>query len=332
MKYFYSYYPLESIESDDVFFNLLCIKLSSTILKKNNKTIGIYSTKKFIDLLKSYKIELDFYIDIEDELKDVVSHKLFAMSKIYSNMIQTEPFMQIDCDMILFDNFDFDKFEKSSIFFYFTEKVDYKTPYKEFIAWKKLYMDFYYKINDIHPYITNEQFMNPLVAYNCAIVGGTDWRVFQKSYKAIFEFIVKNKKYIESTSEYPMPELEQQLIVGFLSKYGYNIDATNFVELYPTLNVESLDRKYLKLMYNKNQSINLYWDDENESYLSMKVLELKKEKFGGNLHITGIKSVLGIRNLIYEMLKIYDIEYVNWLEANYGIQFQFQKDLYKKII
>ena len=87
MKYFYSYYPTKNASDEELLFNLLSIKLSSTLLHKKNKKIGIYCDKKTIDFLKEYEIELDFYENIENEIKNISSEKLFAFCKLYSNII-----------------------------------------------------------------------------------------------------------------------------------------------------------------------------------------------------------------------------------------------------
>jgi len=337
MKYFYSYYPLKGIDSEEVFFDLICIKLSSTILKKAGKTVGIYSTKSFIDLLKKYKVELDFYENIESEIENIVSHKMFAISKVYSNMIQKEPFIQLDCDTILFDNFNFNKFEKSDVLFHMPEGIAYTSPYHSYKWWRELYMDFYYDINKRFPYMTNEEYMTPLIAYNCAVVGGTNWKVISDSYLSIFNFIKNNVQYLENTNYYPMPELEQQLIVGFLSKGGYNThihdDTCNrvaFISDEQDFTVTQ-DETDIIIKYNNNL-LKIKWNGELTDFKHKDLLELVYEKFGGLIHLTGAKTILGIRNLIYEILQSHNPDYVNWLEDNFGIQFKFQKKLYRTII
>lgn len=337
MKYFYSYYPLRDIKGEDVFFDLICIKLSSTILRNLGKNVGIYSTPPFIQLLKKYQIELDFYVDIEDKIKDLTTDTLFAVSKVYSNSIQTEPFIQLDCDLILFDNFDFDKFEKTNILFHHIEGLDYTASYDVYMWWRELYFDAYYDILKKYPEIANEKYMTPLIAYNCAIVGGNDWKSLSDGYTEIFNFIRNNKEYVENINYYPMPELEQQLIVGILSKFGNNTyiddtksnkivflsDKQDFVLIFKDTNII--------LEYN-NKSISMKWDGKFKDFKNKQLLNLVYETFGGHIHLTAAKATIGVKNLIYEILKIYDKDYVNWLEDVYGIQFEFQKKLYSSII
>jgi hypothetical protein len=334
MKYFYSHYPLDSLESGQTFFLIICIKLSSTIIrKKAGRKIGIYTTSKFIELLKKYDVELDFYIDIESEVKDISNKKLFASCKIYSNLIQTEPFIQIDTDMILFENFDFEKYEKSPALFYFSESVGFLSNYIQYYSFKELYIDFYYKISTHFPAITNKEYMNPLIAYNCAMVGGTDWKVLSDSYKSIFDFIINNKNFIESNSDHPMPEIEQQLIVGFLNKSGYTYDKIDFVNSNCIFYLEFIKNQYCKVNYNYGESLKVEYHSEYDSYFSPNLLKLRNERFFGHLHLSGAgRDVLGIRNLIYQKLKYYDSGFINRLESKFGIMYDFQKNLYNNLI
>jgi len=331
MKYFYSHYPLDPLDSEKTFFLVICIKLSSTILRKKiGRQVGIYTTHDFIELLKKYDVELDFYIDIENEIKNISTAKIFASCKLYSNSIQTEPFIQIDTDMILFENFDFEKYEKSPVLFYFPESIGFLSTNREYFSWKELYMNFYNLISTEYPDITNEEYMNPLVAYNCAMIGGTDWKVISESYKPLFDFIVNNKNFIESNSRYPMPEIEQQLIVGFLNKNGYPYDKIQFVANGPLFNLSTIDdNKTLIVNYNYDKSIILKWNSKYDSYLSDQVSRLKNETFYGHLHLTsGGKTVIGLKNIIYQKLKDYDFKFIDNLEKKNGVIFDFQKKIY----
>lgn len=343
MKYFYSYYPTKNIESEDVFFNLLSIKLSSTILKKLNKRIGIYSNKEFIDLLKKYEIDLDFYEDIENEIKSISTKRLFAVCKLYSNMIQTEPFMQIDTDLFLFDNFNFDLLESSPISFYFIEAIDPYSPYLNYKSWKYNYLDSFNTLCKKFPNITYEEYTNPLIAYNCAIVGGVNYKLISDIYTPIFNLIKNNKTYMQNLGQYPMPVLEQHIITGHLNKLGYTSTNINFASkgplpllfkkgdefIYKINENTSIISSYLK--YNETIMLGEYYDDWR-NYSNKKLLELKKEKFNGIMHLTGTKETLGIKNLIYEMLKFYNPVYVKWLEKKFGKQHEFQKNIYNNLL
>ena len=143
MKIFYSYIPLKGIDSEYTFFDAICIKYSSTILRKLGYTVGIYSNTEFIELLKKYSIELDFYENIESELKEFIDDgTFFAISKIYTNSIQTEPFIQIDYDTIFFEDFAFERFD-SKFLFGFKERVDGQSPIDDVLNWKRTYLNFF---------------------------------------------------------------------------------------------------------------------------------------------------------------------------------------------
>jgi len=317
MKYFYSYYPTKYKEPKDVFFTLLSIKLSSTILKKLNKRIGIYSNIEFIELLKKYEIELDFYENIESEIKEVSCEKLFAICKIYANMIQTEPFMQIDADLFLFNNFNFTSLETSLISFYLTEKINHTASYSAYEGFKKTYLDPFNSLCKKFPDSIYKNYANPLIAYNCAVVGGSDWTIFPKLYEPIFNLIKNNKKFIQNLHKYhPMPVMEQHIITGHLNQMGYTSSTINFVSRGNSFpNIEEYNT-YLCVQLLNNLSMN---------NLGLTSFDIKE--FEGSLHLTGTKGILSIRTFIYEILKLYDPVYVNWLEKKFGKQYDFQNNI-----
>jgi len=304
MKYFYSYYPTSISTEEDIFFNLISIKLSSTILKKLNKRVGIYSNKKFIELLKQYNVELDFYEDIESEIKHISSDELFAVCKLYSNIIQTEPFIQLDTDLFLFDNFNFELLESSPISFY--------------------YLNPFNILSKTFPNLIDQDTTNPLCAYNCAIVGGNDWKLFSELYIPILENIKDNKTYLEKFGRKIMCVLEQHIITGKLNKMNYTSNNINFAtnDMYPLFYIKD-DIMIFQIddYYSITSETELDWIENT----SEKLLFLTKEKFKGVLHLAGSKWLTGIKSLIYAMLKNYDLEYVNWLENTFGKQFKFQK-------
>lgn len=323
MKYFYSYYPTVYTEHKDLFFNLLSIKLSSTILKKLNKTVGIYANGEFIELLKKYEIELDFYENIENEIKSISSATLFSVCKLYSNIIQTEPFIQIDTDLFLFDNFNFNLLETSPISFYLVEKIDHTDSYHTYEGFKKTYLDTFNTLCKKFPGLVYENYTTPLTAYNCAIVGGVDWQVFPKLYEPIFNVIKNNKSFLESLglsgahgSAAISTGLEQHIITGHLNQMGYNLSNINFLSSGNSFsNIEQYNTYLCVQLLNKLSMNNL-----NSTTLNIK-------EFEGVMHLTGTKTVLSIRNFIYEILKFYDPAYINWLEQKFGKQYDFQHNI-----
>jgi hypothetical protein len=324
MKYFYSYYPTSISTEEDIFFNLISIKLSSTILRKLNKRVGIYSNKKFIELLKQYNVELDFYEDIESEIKHISSDELFAVCKLYSNIIQNEPFIQLDTDLFLFDNFNFELLESSSISFYYHEQIDGHACPEQYNGWNETYLNPFNILSKTFPNLIGENTTNPLCAYNCAIVGGNDWKLFSELYVPILEIIKDNKTYLEKFGRKIMCVLEQHIITGKLNKMNYTSSNINFAtnDMYPLFYIKD-DIMIFQIddYYSITSETELDWIENT----SEKLLFLTKEKFKGVLHLAGSKWLTGIKSLIYAMLKNYDLEYVNWLENTFGKQFKFQK-------
>lgn len=324
MKYFYSFYPTLISTEEDIFFNLISIKLSSILLKKANKKVGIYSNKKFIELLKKYKVELDFYEDIENEVEHISSNELFAVCKLYSNTIQTEPFIQIDTDLFLFDNFNFESLECNDISFFYHEQIDGHASAEQYNGWKDNYLDPFYTLSKSFPRLINEKNTNALCAYNCAVVGGTNWKVFSELYTPILETIKDNKIYLENFGRKIMSVLEQHIITGKLNELNYSSNEINFVsnDPYPLFYMKDNIMVFqIDDCYSITSETDLTWVKNT----SERLLTLTKEKFKGTLHLASSKWLLAVRNLIYKMLKNYDLEYVKWLEKTFGKQFEFQK-------
>jgi hypothetical protein len=352
MKYIYSYYPLNSTcqfkskNSNDVLFDLLCIKLSSTILRNLNKEVGIYSDSSFINLLKDYNVELDFYIDIGEELSQTANHNLFAISKIYAASIQTEPFILLDCDMILFDSFDFNEYENKNLFFHYPELITflssnqllsekyhinedilkYQSSYDAFINWQKTYLNQFYKISDICPSIANETNFLPAVAYNCAIYGGTDWVSLSNANKKIYDFIKNNYELINEKLNYPMVTLEQQLIAAQLINYGYSIKDMEFITRWNEFTIIQ-NNDEIKVNYD-NLNFVFNWTNEYEDIKNIQFLNLIMHRFNGHMHLSRAKETIGVKHLIYNMLKYYDNKYIEWFELHKHNTLDFQQNIY----
>lgn len=346
MKYIYSYYPLKDINGIDVLFDLLCIKLSSTILRRLNKRVGIYSNIHFINLLKNYNVELDFYIDVSEELDQTVNHNLFAISKIYAASIQTEPFILLDCDMILFDTFDFNEYENKNLFFHYPELITflssnqllsekyhidkdilkYQSSYDAFINWQKTYLNQFYKIADISPDISNETNFLPVVAYNCAIYGGTDWAALSAANKSIYNFIKSNYKLINNTIEYPGIMLEQQLIAAQLIIYNYSVNTMEFITRWNEFTIIQND-SVVRVNYD-NLNFTFDWTNSYDDIKNIQFLNLISHTFNGHMHLSKSKETIGVKHLIYNMLKHYDNKYIEWFELHKHNTLNFQQNIY----
>ena len=232
-------------------------------------------------------------------------------------MIQTEPFMQIDTDLFLFDNFNFDLLETSQISFYLTEIIDHTALYPTYKSFKETYLDTFNVLCKEFPDLVYEKHTNPLIAYNCAMVGGNNWEVFPTIYEPIFNAIKNNHKFMQNLDRlHPMPVLEQHIITGHLNQIGYNLSNINFVT---KGNSFSSINEYIE--YLGSQLLNAGTPCGTGTKLS------HIKDFGGVMHLTGTKGTLRIQNLVYEILKLYDPVYVNWLEQKFGKQYDFQNHI-----
>lgn len=331
MKIFYSYIPLKGIDSEHTFFDALCIKYSSTILKNLGYKVGIYSTKPFINLLHDYSIELDFYEDIESELKEFINDGIFfAISKIYTNSIQTEPFIQIDYDTIFFEDFQFEKFN-SKFLFGFKERVDELSPIDDVIVWKSNYLNFFLYLVENYD---NEfiHYSNPLLAYNCNVVGGTDWKNLSDGYKEIYQFMKKHKKIMKPSNRTKSPGtiMEQQMIIGYLSSKGVNLhldvkfcsqeNMINFWETNGFNKISVRDKEYE------------FYSEDVKKAAPKEMRELIDYNFEGYLHLLGGRELDVFKNMVYSKLQILEPSFIDKLEKKVGKQYTFQKNIYQSLL
>jgi hypothetical protein len=331
MKIFYSYIPLKGIDSEYTFFDAICIKYSSTILRKLGYTVGIYSNTEFIELLKKYSIELDFYENIENELKEFIDDgTFFAISKIYTNSIQTEPFIQMDYDTIFFEDFAFERFN-SKFLFGFKERVDGQSPIEDVLNWKQTYLNFFLFLNENYDYDFIKE-SRPLLAYNCNVVGGTDWKTLADGYSEIFEFIKENKKIVKSfpDSTTPGAVMEQIVIIGSLLKRGVdlNLDVAfcsnenmiNFWEVNGFTKIIVRDREYR------------FYTDNLEKAAPKEMKELIHYNFEGYLHLLGARNLNVFKNMIYYKLNNLEPKFIVNLEKIIGKKYSFQKNIYQSLL
>ncbi len=331
MKLFYSYIPLKGIDSEYTLFDAICIKYSSTILKKLGYKVGIYSNNAFIELLKKYSIELDFYEDIENDIKEFIDDDIFfAISKIYTNSIQTEPFIQLDYDTIFFEDFQFEKFN-SKFLFGFKERVDEDSPTEDVIVWKENYLNFFLFLSKNY----NNEFIQksiPLLAYNCNVVGGVEWEIISKGYSEIYEFMKKNKKIIKKSIHSPSPGtiMEQQMIIGSLVSRGIDLHLdVEFCSNENMLNFWENDGFARILVRDKNYE---FYSDDIRKAAPKKMQELIDYNFEGYLHLLGARNLDVFKHMIYTKLEKLEPEFIVKLEKIIGKRYSFQKNIYQSLL
>ncbi|WP_195253501.1 DUF6734 family protein [Hoylesella timonensis] len=164
-------------------FHWLGWMLSSLQLRSHYEKVELYTDKFGYDLLVK-KLRLP-YTDVHvvlDEL-DTMPNGLWAMAKIESYGLQTEPFLHIDGDVFIFDYLPQELLTCGII----TQNKEYATEY---------YMDRWKKISPILQYIP--KLMNNFhkginnVAYNMGIIGGNDIDFFKGYSRASKEFVYNN--------------------------------------------------------------------------------------------------------------------------------------------
>jgi hypothetical protein len=162
------------------------------------------------------------------------------------------------------------------------------------------------------------------MAYNCAVVGGTNYKLFSELYNPILELIHNNKTYLETLGNHPMAVLEQHIITGHLTKLGYGVYDINFIS---GNRIPYIFKNNNKLLYQIDDFDNIVLSESGkmiDSENKQKLQSLLWCKFQGSIHLQGAKGNIDIRQFIYYMLKVYDPTYINWLEQKIGIKYEFQ--------
>ena len=335
MKVFYSYIPLKGIDSEETFFDCLCIKLSSTILRKKSYgyKVGIYSTKEFILLLKQLGIELDFYETIDKNVQSLANEKLFFLSKLYSNSIQTEPFLQLDYDTIIFEDFNYFDLNNSKLIFGHDLSLDYKqTLPHHFIDFKNNYLELYLFIRNNFSKYNFIKNCKPLMAFHTNVVGGNEYEILSKSYYDLFSFIKNNKKILLNFSLKSLIGLERQFIVGAIEEnggqinYDVNFCSHNFIK---NITFDTDTQQHRVSIRNKLYQFEAA--DINKA-APKQTMELIDYNFEGYIHLEELRYLDFIKHIIYQKIKILDSDFIEKLEKKFGKKYSFQKNIYQTLL
>lgn len=196
----------------------LAITLTLSVLesKKQFSSVEFYTNKLGKELVDDFQIPFDKVHVVLDHFDGVLEPDFWAYIKIYVYSLQKEPFIHIDNDVILWDKIPQNILE-SDLFFqnkeYLSSHQGYIVRLKEAKAFPKINYE-----------VVKEQ---PLWAYNCGIVGGTNLELI-KIWKEIVDeylFSPKNKTTWESiTDKHSHNHLfEQYFISSIISIYKKSI-------------------------------------------------------------------------------------------------------------
>ncbi len=188
----YTYFPIKSQESCG-FLNTndlaMFLSLSVNYSKKQFKTVKLMTNKygKSI-LVNKYKIP---FTEVSTELEGLkFTHELWAYPKIVSCIKQTESFINIDLDVILWEKLPAE-IKSANMAFQNKELFSIETGYKPLIK----------EINSSTvAYFLKKQNVN--YAFNCGIIACTNLSLIKKWKEVIDEFILNNPSFHKSQFNY----------------------------------------------------------------------------------------------------------------------------------
>lgn len=106
---YYSYANDENPIKDTAGFlsadmNWKSMALSCLLLKKHYRKVTLYCNRKVRHLIiDQFKIPYDVVVEIPEFMKIYEGCNLWALPKIYTYSLQTEPFIHVDCDWFMFE-------------------------------------------------------------------------------------------------------------------------------------------------------------------------------------------------------------------------------------
>ncbi len=293
-------------------FNWISWALSCHQLVKYHKDVELYTDKFGYEILiEQLKLPYTKVHVVLDELNNY-QQDLWAIAKIKTFQLQTEPFIHVDGDVFVWESLT-DKFEKSNLV---TQNLEVTTDYYR-QGWKKIlpYLDFLPKeMNDFNQNKNN-------YAYNMGIIGGTNINFINEYTKKSIEFVNKNKNswnqiksfnfniFFEQVLFYELSKQQNQKVdvliqdtpnddgyVGFgdfdkvpikkylhlLGSYKINLIICSAMETYTMRNYPDTYSKIAKLINELNQNndeIDFLNSNKVELFINNFENELKSSKF-----------------------------------------------------
>ncbi|MFD3293428.1 DUF6734 family protein [Aquirufa sp. KTFRIE-69F] len=150
-------------------------------------------------------------VNVSLDILNRYSPKLWALAKIYSYSLQTEPFIHVDGDIFIWERFD-DRINHAELIGQNLE-IDFAYYYKSMAEVRE---NFEY----IPEPILSTLLENPVI-YSCntGIIGGRNLAIFKEYTELSLEFIDKNKPHLENIDLPTFNIAFEQLLYYSLAKY-----------------------------------------------------------------------------------------------------------------
>lgn len=296
MKIVYSYIPHQnSISNSKLLPNELITTLYLSVLKANQfyDEVEIYTNKRIGKTIKELGIP---FTKIDTDLLHHEANNTATVSKLKTYIAQTEPYIHIDLDTILFSN----------VLYSPQIPVTFAHPDCLFNNEKNLY----HELPIISAYLSPltegylPEFYSKLISLNnipnMNIVAVTDPTFFSKCSKGALELYKNNPGFFDK-DYYRFCTLEQYLIFGEILRYNkkyyeWTSNKECFLHLGEPFSFN--DDFPLKIQINNYTKRNIYLDNIED------IKKLDNENFGGYLHLIGDTK----RNPIIQCIILYRIQ------------------------
>lgn len=195
MKAVYSYWEDFETKTNGGFRSIremaLMLTLSVLESKKQFSSVEFYTTTYGQKIVEDYKIPFDKVHVVLDELTGLIDPEHWAYAKIYVYSLQTEPFIHIDNDVIIWDKLP-NHILKSPLFF----------QNKEHLKEHQGYISLLRTVKMLHPDYQKQGFKVTQIvdsgvkwAYNCGVVGGNDLNTIREWKEIVDQYLFSNKVY-----------------------------------------------------------------------------------------------------------------------------------------
>lgn len=216
---YYSYANDENPIKDTAGFlsadmNWKSMALSCLLLKKHYGKVTLYCNRKVRHLIiDQFKIPYDVVVEIPEFMKIYEECNLWALPKIYTYSLQTEPFIHVDCDWFMFEKLSA-SIVKSDVI---GQNIEYDDQFYNRRTLEKLILNECY----IYPWVMDEYDKEPVLrVINAGILGGNDIDFIQNYVKTIRDFISRNQSVLQKLNDGFVNSIYEQLFFYLLAKKG----------------------------------------------------------------------------------------------------------------
>lgn len=214
---YYSYTNDESPIRDTAGFlsadmNWKSMALSCLLLKKHYGRVTLYCNSKVRHLIiDQFKIPYDKVVEIPEFMNIYEGCNLWALPKIYTYSLQTEPFIHVDCDWFMFDKLS-TSVTKSDLI---GQNIEYDDQFYNRRTLEKLISNECY----VYSWVMNEYDKEPVLrVVNAGILGGNDVDFVQNYVRTIKDFISRNLPILQKLNDGFVNSIYEQLFFYLLAK------------------------------------------------------------------------------------------------------------------